>query len=175
MKDKYYIQIVLTNQKTINLCLETKYAPKTVEHFVELVKENKLDGAIFHRVIANFMIQTGGYIVEDMTLKEIDNVSTVEGEFASNGHHENTLHHELGVISMARTNVKNSATSQFFICAADCPWLDGEYAAFGKTIDEESNQAVLEISKMKTGYLSDAFADFPTELIGIETIKLLDK
>lgn len=175
MQDKYYIQILLTNQKTINLCLETKYAPKTVEHFVNLVKENKLDGVIFHRVIANFMIQTGGYKVEDQTLKEIEAVPSIEGEFASNGHPENTLHHELGVISMARTNVKNSATSQFFICAADCPWLDGEYAAFGQTIDEESKEAVLEVSKMQTGYLSDAFADFPVELIGIETIKLLDK
>lgn len=175
MNEKYNIQIVLTNDKVINLCLDSKYAPITVNNFINLVKNNFFDGTIFHRVIDKFMIQTGGYKVEDMTLKELGDTPAIEGEFAANGHPENTLKHELGVISMARTNVMNSATSQFFICAATCPHLDGNYAAFGKTTDEESNKVVLEIAKMQTGYLSPMFADFPAELIGIKTIKLLDK
>lgn len=172
--DKYNIEITLTNSKKIRLCLETKYAPKTVEHFIELVKQNYFDGTIFHRIIENFMIQTGGYKVEENTLMELSPAESVVGEFASNGFN-NELKHELGVISMARTSDKNSATGQFFICAATCPWLDGEYAAFGKTIDEESKQVVLEVSKVETGNLGGGFTDFPYDLIGVETIKLLDE
>ena len=170
--DKYNIEITLTNSKKIRLCLETKYAPKTVEHFIELVKQNYFDGTIFHRIIENFMIQTGGYKVEENTLMELAPAESVVGEFKSNGFN-NELSHELGVISMARTSDKNSATGQFFICAATCPWLDGEYAAFGKTIDEESNQVVLEVSRVQTGNLGGGFTDFPYELIGIKTINLL--
>lgn len=171
---KYNIEITLTNSKKIRLCLEEKYAPKTVEHFVSLIKQNYFDGTIFHRIIENFMIQTGGYKVEENTLVEAGNAPSVVGEFKSNGFN-NELSHELGVISMARTSDKNSATGQFFICAATCPWLDGEYAAFGKTIDEESNQVVLEVSRVQTGNLGGGFTDFPYDLIGIETIKLLNE
>ena len=78
--------------------------------------------------------------------------------------------HKLGVISMARTSDKNSATSQFFICVNDCPWLDGEYAAFGRVIDEESLNVVLEISKYQTGTLGNVFYDFPYEIVSIEKI-----
>ena len=120
------------------------------------------------------MIQTGGYKVEENTLMEMPPVESIQGEFASNGFN-NGLSHELGVISMARTSDKNSATSQFFICAATCPWLDGEYAAFGKTIDEESKQVVLEVSQVETGNLGGGFTDFPYDLIGVETIRLIEE
>ena len=170
MNKTYKIEITLTNSKKIRLELDTQYAPKTVEHFVNLVKQNYFDGTIFHRIIENFMIQTGGYKVEENTLMEMPPVESIQGEFASNGFN-NGLSHELGVISMARTSDKNSATSQFFICAATCPWLDGEYAAFGKTIDEESKQVVLEVSKVETGNLGGGFTDFPYDLIGVETIR----
>ena len=173
MKEKYFIEISLTNGKKINVCLESKYAPKTVEHFVKLVKDNYFNGTIFHRIIKDFMIQTGGYYIEDNSLMEMPSVDSIEGEFASNGHSENTLKHELGVISMARTSDKNSATGQFFICAADCKWLDGEYAAFGKVTDEESLKNVLEVSNVETARLHPAFTDFPVELIGIEKIDLV--
>lgn len=172
--EKYNIEITLTNSKKIRLCLESKYAPKTVAHFVELVKQNYFDGTVFHRIIENFMIQTGGYKVEENMLMELDSAPSVVGEFSSNGF-ENELKHELGVISMARTSDKNSATGQFFICAATCPWLDGEYAAFGKTIDEESKQVVLEVSQVETGNLGGGFTDFPYDLIGVETIKLIEE
>lgn len=172
MQDKYNIEIVLTNSKKIKLCLETKYAPKTVENFINLVKNKYYDGTIFHRIIASFMIQTGGYKLEQFSLKELGNVDPIKGEFSSNGFLENTLQHKTGVISMARTQNKNSATSQFFICAADCPWLDGEYAAFGYATDEESIQNILEVSEIETGQIG-SFTDFPCEIIGIKTINLL--
>lgn len=166
----YYVTIELSNGKQIKLCLDGAVAPKSVEQFVSLVKKNYYDGTIFHRIIDNFMIQTGGYKLEGKSLVELPNVDAIEGEFASNGYNGNTISHELGVISMARTMDKNSATSQFFICSATCPWLDGEYAAFGKTVDEESNQAVLEVSKMPTCAPHPMFTDFPVEEIGIKTI-----
>jgi peptidyl-prolyl cis-trans isomerase B (cyclophilin B) len=120
------------------------------------------------------MIQGGGYIVKDNTLMEAPELTPIKGEFKSNGV-ENNLKHELGVISMARTNIKDSATSQFFVCSANTPWLDGEYAAFGKTTDEESKKVVVEISKMPKGMLSPAFQDFPYELIYIEEVLISEE
>lgn len=169
-----FAQIILSNNKRINLELYSNIAPISVANFVELAKEGYYKETIFHRIIENFMIQGGGYIVKDNTLCEAAELTPIKGEFKSNGI-ENNIHHELGVISMARTNVKDSATSQFFICSADAPWLDGEYAAFGKTTDEESNKVVLEISKMPKGVLSPAFADFPYEIISIVDILISEE
>ena len=176
MKEKYYIEIILTTDQKIRLCLDSKVAPISVANFVDLVEKKYFDGVIFHRIIKDFMIQTGGYkINENNELYECEEIPAIEGEFASNGHPENTLSHELGVISMARTSIKNSATSQFFICAAPCSWLDGEYAALGYCIDEESKKVVLEVSNVQTYRAHPAFTDFPCELIGIKTINFIEE
>lgn len=175
MKEKYYIEIILTTDQKIRLCLDSKVAPISVANFVDLVEKKYFDGVIFHRIIKDFMIQTGGYkINENNELYECEEIPAIEGEFASNGHPENTLSHELGVISMARTSIKNSATSQFFICAAPCSWLDGEYAAFGYCMDEESKKVVLEVSNVQTYRAHPAFTDFPCEPIGIKTIRMIE-
>ena len=176
MKEKYDIELILTKDQKIILCLDSKVAPISVANFVDLVEKKYFDGVIFHRIIKDFMIQTGGYkINENNELYECEEIPAIEGEFASNGHPENTLSHELGVISMARTSIKNSATSQFFICAAPCSWLDGEYAAFGYCIDEESKKVVLEVSNVQTYRAHPAFTDFPCELIGIKTINFIEE
>ena len=133
------IVITLEDERKITLELYPDIAPISVENFLKLVDDKYFDGVVFHRIIEGFMIQTGGYKIEDNTLTELPETKAIKGEFASNGFEQNTLKHELGVISMARTGVKDSATSQFFICAATCPWLDGEYAAFGKVIDGMDN------------------------------------
>ena len=171
---KYYVEITLTTEQKIRLCLDPNYAPKSVANFVKLVENHYYDGTIFHRIIKDFMIQTGGYAITDNVLNEMEEVPAIEGEFASNGHPENTLSHELGVISMARTSDKNSATSQFFICAATCTWLDGDYAAFGYCMDEESKKVVLEVSNVQTYRAHPAFTDFPCEPIGIKTIRMIE-
>ena len=90
--------------------------------------------------------------------------------FKSNGFN-NELSHELGVISMARTSDKNSATGQFFICAANTPHLDGNYAAFGKTVDVESENIVLDLSKVETGNIGYGFTDFPLTPVVIKSIR----
>lgn len=168
MNKKYYVSIILENDEKINLCLDTKYAPKTVENFIHLVKEKYYDGTIFHRIIKDFMIQAGGYCVNDNMIRYLKETKSIVGEFKSNGY-DNSLKHDLGVISMARTNDKNSASSQFFLCVNNCSHLDQNYAAFGKTIDEESNKIILRLSNTKTTRFYH-FDDFPVEIIKIKTI-----
>ena len=126
MKDEYYVEMKVEDFGTIVLKLDTLAAPETVKNFVSLVKDKYYDGATFHRIIENFMIQGGG--------KEgAPEIRPIKGEFAANGY-QNPLIHERGTISMARADDPDSATSQFFICNADSPHLDGYYAAFGYVI-----------------------------------------
>ncbi|MCD7840035.1 MAG: peptidylprolyl isomerase [Erysipelotrichaceae bacterium] len=136
-------------------------APITVNNFVNLINDHFYDGLIFHRVIAGFMIQGGGY---DRNHHE-KICPSIKGEFASNGV-VNDLKHTRGVISMARTMVKDSASSQFFIMHADAPHLDGEYAAFGKII--EGLEVIDEIANTPTG-----FQDVPLNDQVIKTMRLL--
>ena len=111
--------------------LYPEYAPKTVENFLALVEDGFYDGTVFHRVMDNFMAQ-GGAPKNDVNG---GSAKTIKGEFAANGFAQNTLSHTRGVISMARGEDNDSASSQFFICYSDtCAYLDGQYAAFGKVI-----------------------------------------
>lgn len=103
-------------------------APKTVENFEKLANEGFYDGLIFHRVIKGFMIQGGDPKGTGMGGPGY----TIHGEFINNGFKQNDLKHTRGVLSMARAMNPNSAGSQFFIMHQDSPWLDGDYAAFGK-------------------------------------------
>lgn len=135
------VRIEMENGDVMRAELYPDVAPKTVENFVKLVEEGFFDGTIFHRVIPGFMIQGG----EGINGKRAD---TIKGEFTSNGF-QNDLKHERGVLSMARTMVPDSASSQFFIMVADSPHLDGEYAAFGKVI--EGIEAADKIVSVKTG------------------------
>lgn len=105
-------------------------APITVANFKKLVSEKFYDNTTFHRIIEGFMIQGGGYDAEKGKIKDAD---TIKGEFEINGV-TNDLKHTRGVISMARTDFKDSASSQFFIMHADASHLDGKYAAFGNTV-----------------------------------------
>lgn len=164
------VKIVLEDGRSIKIELYPEYAPLSVNNFLELVDKKFYDGVIFHRVIENFMIQTGGYYIEDNTLKEKESDKKIKGEFIKNGVN-NPLKHKFGTISMARTNEMNSATSQFFLCSVDTPHLDGMYAAFGKACDEESLAVIKAISEVPTGMLSYAFQNFPYEPITIKTIE----
>ncbi len=120
------VQIEMAEGGIIKLRLNPDCAPITVANFEKLVKEGFYDGLIFHRVISGFMIQGGDPTGTGMG----GSPETIKGEFAANGV-KNNLSHTRGTISMARTQVKDSASSQFFICHADATFLDGEYAAFG--------------------------------------------
>ena len=116
-------------ERAILIRLFPDVAPETVKNFKKLVSEKFYDGIIFHRVIEGFMIQ-GGDPDGDGTGGSKD---TIKGEFTSNGF-ENNLLHKRGVVSMARTDDPDSASSQFFIMHKDYPSLNGKYASFGYVV-----------------------------------------
>ncbi len=122
--------IMETEHGTMKLELYPEVAPITVANFEKLVGEGFYDGLTFHRIIRGFMIQGGDPEGTGMGGSK----EKIKGEFASNGV-KNDLRHTRGVISMARSMMRDSASSQFFIMHEDAPHLDGEYAAFGKVIE----------------------------------------
>lgn len=158
--------------RKINLELLPEYAPITVENFIDLVKSGFYDGLCFHRVIPGFMIQGGGFVYED-GLKEKKAPRTILGEFATNGV-KNDLHHAPGVISMARTMIPDSASSQFFICVDDQAYLDAQYAAFGRVTDEESLQVAIDISNVATKSWS-YYDDVPVEPIVMKKVYMVEE
>lgn len=168
--NKIMARMEFTDGNVINLELYPDVAPITVANFVGLCKAHFYDGLCFHRVIDGFMIQGGGFVFDDRKGLIQKQASTIKGEFKSNGVN-NTLKHEKGVISMARTMVKDSASSQFFICVANTPHLDGEYAAFGRCADEESVKVAVKYGKAKTGNWQ-YFSDVPFTPIVIKTIEI---
>ena len=154
-------EIEMENGKMMSGELYPDVAPITVKNFISLIEKNFYDGLIFHRVIPGFMIQGGGL---DAQMKE-KACPSIKGEFRSNGV-QNDLLHTRGVLSMARTMVKDSASSQFFIMHDVAPHLDGEYAAFGKIID--GLDVFDEIASAQTN-----FQDCPKTPIVIKTMRLI--
>ncbi len=134
-----------TTAGVIKAELYPEIAPNTVNNFISLIQKVFYDGLTFHRVIENFMIQGG----------DPDGNGTggpgysIKGEFSQNGF-ENNLEHKRGVLSMARSQMPDSAGSQFFIMHKDAPHLDGAYAAFGKVT--EGLEAVDQIASTNIDY-----------------------
>ena len=126
-KSSYTAIIDVKDYGKIEVELYEELAPITVNNFVDLAKDGFYDGLTFHRIITGFMIQGGDPLGNGTGGSK----KTIKGEFAQNGV-ENNLSHTRGVISMARSNDPDSASSQFFIVQADSTHLDGQYAAFGK-------------------------------------------
>lgn len=162
-KESKYIIIKVKNYGDIVCELRADIAPITVKNIKKLVSEKFYDGLIFHRVIEDFMIQGGG-VTQSYTQKES---ASIKGEFSSNGVKNDLLHYR-GVLSMARTSVKNSATSQFFIMHQTSPHLDGDYAAFGYVL--AGMDVVDKIAVVETNG-----SDMPIEDVIIESIRFANK
>lgn len=146
------VLITMDTGETIKIELLPEYAPKSAANFEKLVREGFYDGIIFHRVISGFMIQGG-----DPTGTGCGgSAETIPGEFIANGFN-NTLEHRRGVVSMARTNDPNSASSQFFICHQDAMFLNGQYAAFGRVV--EGMDTVDRIAAAKTDFSDRPLTD----------------
>lgn len=135
----------MENGKVIKLELYPDKAPITVANFEKLVSKGFYDGLCFHRVIKGFMIQGGDPLGNGTGGADED----IKGEFAENGV-PNDIKHVRGVISMARSMMPNSASSQFFIMHKDAPHLDGQYAAFGRVV--EGIEVVDEIADVATDF-----------------------
>lgn len=150
--------IEMENGKKMTVELYPKEAPITVANFLKLVNDGFYNGLIFHRVISGFMIHGGDPLGTGYGGSE----NSIKGEFRANGVN-NTIRHTRGVISMARSQSPNSASSQFFIMHKDAPYLDGQYAAFGKVV--EGIDVVDEIASVETDY-----NDMPLKPQKIKTI-----
>lgn len=146
------VKIEMESGSSLVLRLDVKSAPLTVRNFQKLVGEGFYNGLIFHRVIAGFMVQGGDPTGTGMGGSK----ERIKGEFRMNGV-SNPLSHKRGVISMARTNAPDSASSQFFICHADATFLDGQYAAFGEVVD--GIETVDEIAAAPTNAMDKPLRD----------------
>lgn len=151
--------IVVKNYGTIEAELYPHIAPNTVNNFISLANSGFYDNLTFHRVIKNFMIQGGDPEGSGMGGPGY----RIRGEFTKNKF-KNDLKHTEGVLSMARTMIKDSASSQFFIMHKPAPHLDGEYAAFGKIT--EGLDIVDQIANVPTN-----FQDCPTTPVVIKAIR----
>ena len=140
-----YVKIEMQSGDSMVIELDGKSAPITVANFKKLVGQGFYNGLIFHRVISGFMIQGGDPEGTGMAGSK----ENIRGEFLYNGF-KNTISHVRGVISMARAQNPNSASSQFFICHADAKFLDGQYAGFGKVV--EGIETVDKIASVATNY-----------------------
>ncbi len=167
------VRMTLENDMFMDIELYPEIAPKTVENFLKYVDDGFYDGIVFHRIIKGFMAQVGGYTFNQERMEIGEKEATypsITGEFKSNGF-ENNLLHEKGVISMARTMIKNSATSQIFIMTARAPHLDGEYAAFGKVVNEEGMKCVEYLNGVRTVNVGGGLTDFPYPVVRIKKVE----
>lgn len=144
--------------------LYPEIAPITVANFEKLANEGFYDGLIFHRVIPGFMIQGGDPTGTGMG----GSLENIKGEFAANGF-KNDLKHTRGVLSMARSQRPNSASSQFFIMVEDSPHLDGMYAAFGKVT--EGMEVADEIVEVKRDVRDKPREDQVMKSIRVEDVE----
>ncbi|HVL37148.1 MAG TPA: peptidylprolyl isomerase [Burkholderiales bacterium] len=160
---------VRTNVGTIRLELYPAKAPKTVENFLQYVKDGHYDGTIFHRVIDGFMVQGGGF---DRAFKQKTTRAPVANE-AKNG-----LRNEVGTIAMARTSEPHSATAQFFINVSNNEFLNAGsaqdgwgYAVFGKVVS--GMDVVTKIAKTPTGAAGPFRSDVPKQMVVIESVTVV--
>ncbi len=162
-KTKPVATIEMENGAIIKIELDPASAPNTVKNFIALANDGFYNGLIFHRVIPGFMIQGGcpqnsgtggpGY--------------KIKGEFSANGY-ENKLLHKRGILSMARSQDKNSAGSQFFITVRDAPQLNGQYAAFGKVL--EGMDEVDRVVSVPRDHRDKPFEEQKIKSITVDTI-----
>ena len=156
------VTILMNNGDQIVVELYPQIAPNTVNNFISLVKKGFYNDICFHRVIEGFMIQGG----------DPNGIGTggpgysIKGEFTQNGF-KNDLSHTRGVISMARSMMPNSAGSQFFIMHQDSPYLDGQYASFGKVIS--GLEVVDKIATTKTDWHDKPYEDQIMKQVTVET------
>ena len=168
MAEKNPIVVLETTKGNIRIELDAAKAPITTQNFLDYVRDKHYDGLIFHRVIQGFMIQGGGM---DAQMREKKNRAPIKNE-ASNG-----LKNTTGTIAMARTNVVDSATSQFFINVKDNDFLNHRstsasefgYAVFGRVID--GMDVVQSIETVKTGN-KGYHQDVPLEAVVINSARV---
>lgn len=166
----HHAEITVENYGVISLTLDGDTAPKTVANFIDLAERGFYDGLTFHRVVEGFMIQGGDPTGTGMG----GSGQSITGEFAQNGY-DNSISHLRGVISMARSQEMDSASSQFFIVQQDSTFLDGQYAAFGRVTEgmEIVDQICQDSANWERNTESGLIVDLTQQPV-IESIRILD-
>lgn len=155
------------NGQSFVITLYPEVAPITCENFQKLVEQGFYDGLTFHRIVDDFMAQGGDPLGNGTGGSE----ETIKGEFANNGV-ENAMSHQRGIVSMARSMDPDSASSQFFICYADCTFLDGDYAAFGEVTEGmEVVDGFLEVPRSMGG---DGAVSAPDDDIVMDKVEMIE-
>ena len=168
LSGKHNIEIKMKDYGSMYLELDADTAPITVTNFINLVNDKFYDGLTFHRVIDGFMIQGGDPEKNGSGGSD----KTIKGEFSKNGVNNN-IKHVRGVISMARSDDPDSASSQFFIMHKDYPTLDGDYAAFGKV-----TKGIEIVDEIVKDYYNEEYSNGMLPLDNqptIEYIKVIEK
>ena len=163
--ERSHVMITMENGGEIVIELIPEYAPDTVANFLQLVNAGFYDGLTFHRVISGFMIQGGDPEGTGMG----GSGRHIHGEFAANGFKKNLLKHSRGVVSMARSEHFDSASSQFFIVHQDSPHLDNQYAAFGKVISG------MEVVDEIAGVEVDEESSKPLQDVVMKSVKVIER
>ena len=162
----HHAEIEIADYGVIKLELDGDMAPVTVQNFMDLAQSGFYDGLTFHRIIDGFMIQGGDPLGNGTGGSD----KNIKGEFAANGV-QNDISHVKGVISMARAQDPDSASSQFFITVADSEFLDGQYAAFGYVTE---GQDVADKIAADAQPLDDNGTIAPEDQPVITTIRIID-
>lgn len=162
----HHVEINVKDYGTIKVELDADTAPISATNFIYLANQGFYDGLTFHRIISGFMIQGGDPLGNGTGGADYN----IKGEFSANGV-ENNISHKRGVISMARSQMNDSASSQFFIMHQDGDYLDGQYAAFGHVTEGmEIVDAICEATPVQDNNGTVLPADQPV----IESVKVID-
>lgn len=167
-EDSVKVLVEMESGDEFVLELYPEYAPQTVQNFVDLVNDEFYDGVGFHRIVEGFMAQGGDPEGTGMGGSGVE----IPGEFSANGFTQNTLSHTRGVISMARSQNYDSASSQFFICYDDASFLDGQYAAFGKVV--EGMEVVDSFLDVERSYNSMGELASPVEPVVMKKLTVIE-
>ena len=162
----HHAEIEIKDYGTVSVELDGDTAPITVQNFMDLANAGFYDGLTFHRIIDGFMIQGGDPNGDGTGGSGQD----IVGEFEANGY-ANSIAHTKGVISMARAQDPDSASSQFFIMVEDSPYLDGMYAAFGHVTE---GQDIVDKIAADAKPLDDNGTVAPEDQPLITSVKIID-
>ncbi len=164
------VAVLNTSEGPMVVAFWPEVAPGTVENFKKLAREGFFDGTCFHRVVQGFMIQGGDPLTKHAGHERLwgsgDPGYSIKAEF-------NARPHVRGVISMARSADPDSAGSQFFICLAEAPFLDGQYTAFGQLV--RGDDVLGRIGEAPVTASPDGELSRPTTRIALESVRIVTR
>ena len=162
------VAVLRTSLGDLTVAFWPDVAPNTVANFKELARAGFFDGTCFHRVVRDFMIQGGDPLTKEPEHERLwgtgDPGYAIPAEF-------NDRPHRRGVISMARSEDPDSAGSQFFICLADAPFLDGQYTAFGQLIAGDDVLGLIGVVAVREA--PDGELSRPVERVTLENVRIV--